>query len=137
VIVAAVACGACSSGSGSADATSTTDAPSAEERAVCDRLQDVVDALGDQDRNAMLAGLDGLEQAVSGTANSTLTTDGQEFFATINGTVPNSGDMTIEESAAVGDAALRRAQPALDGLISECAALGLPMQGLPTAADRP
>jgi hypothetical protein len=51
--------------------------------------------------------------------------------------VPNPGDLTVEETEAVGDRALAAAQPALQQLLDECARLGLAIENLPTGEGRP
>jgi hypothetical protein len=114
---------ACSSDPGESSATKA-------ERAVCSSLQDMVDDLA-ADSPTALDQLDALEQAVAESGNDRLRASGESLF-TINDTVPNAGDLTVQESAALGDQALRTAQTGLGGLIDGCVALGIEITNLPT-----
>jgi hypothetical protein len=137
VVVVAALAGACSNSSTAAPTTASTPEPTDTERAACGRVQGLVDAVVAGEALSAMGGLDQMEAALAESENSTLETNGREFFATIGGTVPNPGDLTIEETAAVGNRALAAAQPKLQALLDECGRLGLPIENLPTGEGRP
>lgn len=110
--------------------------PAAAEREACTSLQGLVDAIVNREAISAVSGLDQMEQALATSGNTTLESSGREFFDTISGTVPNPGDLTVEETAQVGDRALASAQPALQRLLDECARLGLAIENLPTGEGR-
>jgi hypothetical protein len=132
--VAALA-GGCS-GSTAADSAPDPE-PTAEERLACERVQELVDAVVGGEALPAMSGLGQMEQALAESKNATLEDNGREFFATISGTVPDAGELTIEESAALGDRTLAAAQPRLQALLDECSQLGLPIENLPTGDEQP
>lgn len=135
VVVAAVAAGACSSSS-SAEGTPDPE-PTDVERVACERVQEMVDAVVAGEALSAMSGLGQMELALAESQNPTLEENGSEFFATISGTVPDAGDLTIEESAALGDRTLAAAQPRLQALLDECSRLGLQIENLPTGDEQP
>jgi hypothetical protein len=134
-------CGAGEEGSGGAGdgsaSTPATGAPSADERAICQRLQGLVDQVVAGEAEGSMRALHELEVAVGDSGPSQLRTEGEAFFTTIYGTVPDPGSLTPEESSQVGDDALRAAQPRIGSMLDTCARLGLPVQDLPTGPGRP
>lgn len=126
---------------GGSDGTDTESAtgpePTEPERVACERVQQLVDAVVDGEALSAMSGLTQMEAALADSGSSTLETSGREFFDTISGTVPNPGDLTVEETAQVGNRALAAAQPALQQLLDECARLGLTIENLPTGEGRP
>jgi hypothetical protein len=130
VVAVAALAGACSSTTTAEPAPEPE--PTDQERAACERVQGLVDAVVAGEALSAMDGLGQMELALAESENPTLEDNGREFFATISGTVPNPGDLTVEESAAVGDQALATAQPRLQALLDECARLGLPIDNLPT-----
>lgn len=133
---AAAGCG----GSNAADevtAPATGPEPAEAEQVACASVQGLVDAVVAGEAVSAMSGLTELESALADSENSTLETNGREFFETISGTVPDPGSLTVDETASVGDRALAAAQPKLQALLDECARLGLTIQNLPTGAGRP
>lgn len=120
-----------------ADAVAEAEDASDAEREICDQLQSLVDAIVGQDADGSMRALDELQRAVDDGEPGALRDDGQAFFSTIYGEVPDPGSLTVEQSVEVGDQALRAAQPKLGAMLNTCAALGLAIEDLPTAADRP
>ena len=135
LVVAAVA-GACSSSSTAADDTPDPE-PTEAERVACERVQELVDAVVAGEALSAMSGLSQMEIALAESQNSTLEDNGREFFATISDTVPDAGNLTVEESAELGDRALASAQPRLQALLDECGDLGLPIENLPTGDGPP
>jgi hypothetical protein len=119
------------------DGEPTRPEPDAAEREACTSLQGLVDAIVNREALSAVSGLDQMEQALAASGNTTLESSGRDFFETISGTVPNPGDLTVEETAQVGDRVLAAAQPALQQLLDECAQLGLAIENLPTGEGRP
>lgn len=139
LVVAATVVGACGGSSSAGDGSTTTAGPEPldAEQVACASVQDLVDAVVAGEAVSAMSGLTEMELALADSGNSTLETNAAEFFDTISGTVPDPGQLTVEESAAVGDQALAAAQPKLQALLDECGRLGLPIQNLPTGAERP
>jgi hypothetical protein len=133
VLLAIVAVGCGGDGEERADDPETTDG----ERAACEQVQELVDAIVAGEAVSAMTNLGELESALAESGNDELSTNGSAFFATISGTVPDPGGLTVEESAAVGDQALAEAQPTLGALLDECEAVGLAITNLPTDDDRP
>lgn len=129
----------CSSSDGrsATERDSSTGTFSTSEETACGGLQDLVDAITGDEAEAAMVGLTELERSLAESDNGTLVRNGATFFTTINGTVPDAGNLTPEQSAEVGDQALSRAQPALSELIAECGRLGLPIENLPVQDTTP
>jgi hypothetical protein len=134
-VAVAVLAGACS-GSTAADEAPDPE-PTDAERAACERVQELVDAVVAGEALSAMSGLGQMELALAESKNPTLEDNGREFFATISGTVPDAGELTIEESAALGDRTLAAAQPRLQALLDECSQLGLSIDNLPTGDEQP
>jgi hypothetical protein len=139
LVVAVVSLAGCAGSTSAEDGAeaSAVPAPAAAERVACERVQALVDAVVSGEAVSAMSGLTELESALADSENSTLETNGREFFETISGTVPDPGSLTVDETASVGDRALAAAQPKLQALLDECARLGLTIQNLPTGAGRP
>lgn len=135
VVAVAALAGAC--GGSTAAERAPDREPTDNERTACERVQELVDAVVAGEALSAMSGLGQMELALAESQNPTLEDNGREFFATISGTVPDAGDLTIEESADVGDRTLAAAQPTLQALLDECSQMGLPIDNLPTGDEQP
>ena len=99
---------------------------SADEAEVCDTFQQMVDELAAEKGSEALRTLVELDRAVAATSNPTLADAGTELFTAIGEPV-DYGELTVDESVALGNEVLAEAEAAVGRLGDECARLGTPV----------
>jgi hypothetical protein len=102
------------------------------QRAVCDELQQMIDALVAGDGSAALADLDDLARAVTEATDGPVQASGDQFLRAVGDTVPDPGSLTVAETQAIGDRVLAEGEAGLAGMINSCREAGRPIENLPT-----
>ena len=108
--------------------------PDDSEVAVCASLQGIVDDLVQKNNEGALTGLSRLQEAVAGTDNERLASEGRAFFAQIGRRV-DMGPMTIGEIRQVGEETLRQGSGKLEAMLDECREVGAAVDRLPASSD--
>ncbi len=106
-------------------------APSDGEAAVCATLQEVVDELAAGRSQEALDTFGALRSQADASGNANLQREATALWSVLDTPVTNAGDLTIAESAEVGNQALAASAGYLGAIGDECARIGLAVEVSP------
>lgn len=102
--------------------------PAADERAVCDAMQNMLDDLASGNKQGGLVQMYSLYGITQESSNEQLRASGQAFFDVIGAEVEGHEQMTIEETTAYANDALDRSAAELGAIADECNRIGAPIE---------
>lgn len=106
-------------------------APTEGEAAACATVQAVVDDLAAGRSQEALATFGALRSQADASGNATLQREASSLWAVLDAPVTDAGDLTIAETAEVGNQALAASAGHLGAIGDECARIGLAVEVSP------